>query len=222
MRMRLVALLMLAAGAAPAQETAPSALERDRKGWTDLLPGKDLKGWKRLVLTPDTKLNEKNPWKVEGDLLLCDGVGVKEMFLFDREFGDGIFHVEWRFRKVAEGKKDYNGGIYVRTSGDGKVWHQVQVAHLEKPPLMGDLFGESLVKGKPAPVLVRGNASERVNPPGEWNTFELTAKGSTVSVWVNGKTTLTWKDCPVEKGHVGMQAEFFFIEFRNLKFKPLP
>jgi len=219
--MTLVIVLMLVAGAAPAQETAPSALERDRKGWTDLMPGKDLKGWKRVAIAPDTKLSEKNPWKVEGDLLVCDGVGIKEMFLYDKEFGDGIFHVEWRFRKDAMKRKDYNSGLYVRTAG-GKVWHQVQVAHLEKPPLMGDLFGNSLVKGKPESVLVRGKASERTRPPGEWNTFELTAKGSTLSVWVNGDTTLTWKDCPIEKGHVGMQAEFFVIEFRNLKFKPLP
>ena len=28
--------------------------------------------------------------------------------------------------------------------------------------------------------------------------------------------------CPLAKGHVGLQAEFFVIEFRNLKFKPLP
>jgi hypothetical protein len=154
-------------------------------------------------------------------LLLCDGVGVKEMLLHDKEFGDGVFHVEWRFRKV-EGKKDYNSGVYVRTAGDGKVWHQVQVAYLDKPPFLGDLFTDKVANGKTERVVIRGDGPKRARPPGEWNTFEVTAKGSTVSVWVNGATTCTWDACPLAKGHVGLQAEFFFIEFRNLKFRPLP
>jgi len=222
MRRNFLALLLAvaAAGWIAGQEPEKSALERDPKGWTDLLPGKDLKGWKRVPIAPDTRLVAKNPWKVEGGLLLCDGVGVKEMLLHDREVGDGVFHLEWRFRKV-KGKDDYNSGAYVRTSADGKLWHQVQIAHLEKPPRMGDLFGNSLVKGKPGPVLVRGNGPERVRPPGEWNTYEITARGEAVTVWINGARTLRWGKCPVKKGHVGLQAEFFFIEFRNLKFKPL-
>jgi 3-keto-disaccharide hydrolase len=212
-------LLALSFGEARAEDTK-SALERDPKGWVDLMPGKDLRGWKRVPIAPDTRLSTKNPWSVAGGLLHCDGVDVKEMLLHDKTSGDGVFHVEWRFRKV-EGKKDYNSGVYVRTSGDGKLWHQVQVAHLDKPPLLGDLFGDSLIKGKPERVLVRGDGPKHANPPGEWNTYEVTAKGKTISVWINGATTLTWNECPLPKGHVGMQAEFFFIEFRNLKFKPL-
>jgi hypothetical protein len=217
--MRANLLLLLLAASVQGQEQTKSALTRDPKGWIDLLPGKDLQGWKRVAIAPDTTLNAKNPWKVEGNLLLCDGVGVKEMLLYDREFTDGVFHLEWRFRKV-EGKTDYNSGAYVRTAADGKLWHQVQIAHLEKPPLLGDLFGPSLVKGKTEQVLIRGDGAKRANPPGEWNTYEITAKGSSIAVWINGAQTLTWNDCAIKKGHVGMQAEFFFIEFRNLKFKP--
>ena len=92
--------------------------------WQDLFPGKDLAGWKRVPLAPDTKLNEKNAWSIDAKnkVLLCDGVGVKEMLLYDKEFGDGVFHVEWRFRKV-EGDPVYNSGIYVRSKSDGLTWH---------------------------------------------------------------------------------------------------
>ena len=221
MRLNLLTLLTVVAGvgAMHGQEAGKSAIERDPKRWMDLLPGKDLQGWKRVPISPDTTLNKKNAWRVEGNLLLCDGVGVKEMLLYDKEFSDGVFHLEWRFRKT-DGKQDYNSGAYVRTAGDGKLWLQVQIAHLEKPPLLGDLFGESLVAGKPGSVLIRGDGAKRAKPPGEWNTYEITAKGSNITVWVNGAETLSWNDCPIKKGHVGMQAEFFFIEFRNLKFKP--
>lgn len=207
--------------AAPPLE-GKNAPQADPAGWIDLMPGKDLKGWKRIPLPPDEKLNPKNPWSLSGDgkLLLCDGVGVKEMFLNEREFGDGIFHVEWRFRKV-EGKADYNGGVYVRTASNAKVWHQAQVAHLEKPPLLGDLFGESMTAGRLEKFQVTGKGHQLAKPPGEWNTYDITCKGKEVIVRVNNEVATTWKDCQVPKGHVGLQAEFYFLEFRSLKFKPI-
>lgn len=201
------------------QETAPSALEKDPDGWIDLMPANNLAGWKRVPL--DEKLSERNPWSIDGKLLLCDGVGIKEMFLHDKQFADGIFHVEWRFRPVTTDKKDYNSGVYIRSPADGKVWLQVQVAHNDKPPFMGDIFGGYVKDDKLEKVLVRGEGVKRINPPGKWNTYEITAKGKNVSVWINGATTLTWNDCQAPRGHIGLQAEFFFIEFRNLKFKEL-
>lgn len=194
-----------------------SALEKNSKGWIDLFPSQDLKNWKRVAL--DQGLVAKNPWSVQGEILVCNGAGAKEMFLYDKPLTDGIFHLEWRF-KLSDGRQDYNSGAYVR-SVDGLVWHQVQIAHLEKPPLMGDIFGDMNVNGKIERVIISGTGPKHVNPPGEWNTFEITAKGKEISVWINGTTTLTWRECAVDKGLVGMQAEFFTIEFRNLKFKPL-
>ncbi len=215
------AALVLCLGDPSAAADGKSALESDPKGWDDLFPAKDLKGWKRVVLPPDEKLNPKNPWSVdvENKLLLCDGVGVKEMFLQETERGDGIFHVEWRFRK--SDKTGYNSGVYVRSSADGKVWHQAQVAFLEKPPLVADLFGETLVDGKVQKFQQLGTGHKHAHGPGEWNTYEITCKGKTISVWLNGAVVTTWNECMVPRGLVGMQAEFFFIEFRNIKFKAI-
>lgn len=217
----LVALVLLGMlDASQAQEKIAadkSALEKDSTGWIDIFPSQNLKNWKRVGL--EQGLVETNPWSVHENILLCQGEGAKEMFLYDKPFADGIFHLEWRFKK-SEGKQDYNAGAYVR-SLDGKVWHQIQIAHLEKPPFMGDLFGDMNVNGKVERVIIQGKGAAQVNPPGQWNTFEITAKGKEVHVWINGTTTLSWRDCAVEKGMIGMQAEFFTIEFRNLKFKTL-
>lgn len=193
-----------------------SSLEKDSSGWIDLFPANDLKGWKRVAL--DQGLVEKNPWSVENGLLVCRGQGAKEMLLYDKPFGDGTFHLEWRFHKL-DGKQDYNSGAYVR-SLDGLVWHQIQIAHLDQPPFMGDLFGDMKVNGKTERVIINGNGPEHVNPPGQWNSYEIASKGNEIRVWVNGYTTLTWNECAIDRGMVGMQAEFFTIEFRNLKFKP--
>jgi hypothetical protein len=213
-------MLVLVAGAASQER---SALEQDATGWLDLFPGKDLSGWKRVPILPDEKLNPKNAWSVDetSKVLICDGVGVKEMLLYDKPFADGIFHLEWRFRPVKDMDKPiYNSGAYVRTDAKGSYWHQAQVAHTPKPPFMGDLFGKTRRGGEIADFLVRGKGEERIKGPGQWNTYEITCKGKTITVWINGAVTCAMTDCEVPAGHVGMQAEFFFIEFKNLKFKP--
>lgn len=212
--------IALVLGVCTAQPAARSALETDPSGWTDLMPGKDLKGWTRVPIPPDDKLNNKNAWSVDesAKVLHCDGVGVKEILRCDREVGDGIFHVEWRFRKTDD-KSGYNSGVYVRTSADGKIWHQAQVAMQDKRPQYGDLFGMTLVKGQPKMFLQAGDGARRAYAPGQWNTYEVTCKGKTVTVWVNDGVATTWNDCDVPKGHLGLQAEFYYIDFRNLKFK---
>jgi len=219
----LVGLSLLLGGPTSAEEkpATRSALEADPQGWVDLFPGKDFKGWQRVALPPDEKPIAKNPWSVDADakILHCDGVGVKEALLHETERGDGVFHVEWRFRKV-EGKSGYNSGVYIRTSPDAKIWHQAQVAFQEKAPLVGDLFGETLVDGKAAKFQALGQGHKHARPIGEWNTYEIATKGKTVSVWLNGSVVTTWNDCAVPKGLVGLQAEFWYIEFKNLKFQP--
>lgn len=210
--------MLLALLAAP--QESKSALETDPQGWTDLMPGPDLKGWKR-ALTPDDKMAAEHPWSVKDGVLSCRGMigeRVKEMFLHETERGDGIFHVEWRVKKAGE-KGDYNGGIYVRTAMDGKVWHQAQVALSEKQPWAGDLFAVTTDGAKRMDVLSK--PPSRAKPVGEWNVHEVTCRGKEISIWLNGAVTATWGGCEVPRGHVGLQVEHFDLEFRSLKFKPL-
>ena len=62
----------------------------------------------------------------------------------------------------------HNSGVYIRTAADGSVWHQAQVAHLDKPPLLGDLFGETRVDGQVQHFQMLGKGHELARPPGEW------------------------------------------------------
>lgn len=207
--------------AAQAPETAPSALERDTNGWTDLLEnaGADLRGWTRGPIPPEGKLDAQSQWKLDpqSGMLFCEGTGGHDWVRWDKELGDFIFHVEWRFTPVP-GKKGYNSGIYVRNSADARIWHQAQTGSASG----GFLFGDTLVDGK----IQRVNFSkqvrdQRVKPAGEWNTYEITCKGKDVSLWVNGAVTNDWHDCEVPRGYVGLEAERWRIEFRNVKIKPL-
>ena len=62
----------------------------------------------------------------------------------------------------------------------------------------------------------------RVKPAGEWNTLEVTARGKTLTLWVNGAVTCQFDDCGMAQGRVGLEGEGYRIEFRNLKVKALP
>jgi hypothetical protein len=209
----------LAMTSASAQdEGSKGALETDPTGWTDILPGKDLQGWKRVALPPGSALKAKNPWKVDSDakLLVCDGVGLHENLHYDKELADVIFHVEWRFQKI-EGGKGYNSGVYVRNSDDAKIWHQAQVGSKN----IGYLFGDSPAGGQMKRFKTNIMGPQRGREAGEWNTYEITCKGKTITLWVNGFVTSEWNDCEVPKGYIGLEAEYFLIEFKNLKIKEL-
>jgi hypothetical protein len=197
-----------------------SALESDPKGWTDLLANADLKDWKRVSIPPGSKLGKPDPWKYDSEkkMLICHETGAPhEMLIYDKEFADGILHVEWRFEKV-EGKKGYNSGVYVRNSLDGAIWHQAQVGNKN----VGYLFGQTLGKDdKKVGFNSKQAGPQRGNEAGEWNTFEITCKGKSVTLWVNGAVTTEWNACEVPRGYVGLEAEGWVIEFKNVKFKEI-
>lgn len=200
----------------------PSALEQSDSGWTDLLKdaGPELKGWTRGTIPPGGRLNPKSQWTLDKETghLVCEGNGGHEWLRWDKETGDGTFHVEWRFVPVKDGR-GYNSGIYAKNSADATIWHQAQTGDGSG----GFLFGDSPADGKLKRFNLDGQrrGGKRVKPAGEWNTFEITCKGKDMSLWVNGITTNTWHDCELAKGYLGLEAEGWKIEFRNVKFKPL-
>jgi len=197
----------------------PSALKADPKGWVDILPPADLKGWYRVAVPPTGKLGRQQ-WHVEADkkMLVCDGDGGHDMLLSEKEFGDAIFHVEFRYVRI-EGKSGYNSGVYVRNSRDGAIWHQAQIGDASG----GYLFGESPTAGGGRKFFSLHTEVKdgRVKPAGQWNTLEMTARAKTVTLWVNGAVTCRFTDCGQEKGRVGLEGEGYRIEFRNLKVKEL-
>jgi len=198
---------------------SPSALEADPQGWVDILPRAELKGWYRVAVPPTGKLGRQQ-WHVERDkkLLICDGDGGHDMLLFEKEFGDAVFHCEFRYVRV-EGKTGYNSGVYIRNSRDGAIWHQAQIGDATG----GYLFGETSTAGGGLKFfsLDKEVKDGRVKPAGQWNALEITARDKSLTLWVNGAVTCQFRDCGQAKGRVGLEGEGYRIEFRNLKVKEL-
>jgi len=217
----LVFLLVVVCPKTQADDAVKSALERDPKGWTDLLSeaGPKLQGWTRGPIPSTGKIKDHSQWTLDkgASTLVCEGDGGHEWLRWDQELADCVFHVEWRFTAVP-GKKGYNSGIYARNSADARIWHQAQTGDGSG----GFLFGATSVKGAIKGFnLSKQQAGSRVKPAGEWNTFEITSRGRDMTLWVNGAMTNQWHECDVPKGYVGLEAEGYRIEFRNVKVKPL-
>jgi hypothetical protein len=201
-----------------------SALESDGTGWTNLLADRSLKDWVRTPLAGNPivragSMTDPSPWKLDstGEILACDGKSVgHELFRYAVELQDLVLHAEYRFVPV-EGETRYNSGVYVRTSADGTIWHQAQAT---LPG--GFLFMNTLVKGVAQRINLRESMKEnRVKPAGEWNVYEIRAVGPQITLWVNGAVVSEFNDAEVLKGYLGLEAEGYNVEFRNVRLKKL-
>ncbi len=139
------------------------------------------------------RVNEQTPtsWKIENGLLVLTG-GSSHLFTTE-PFDDFIVRFEWR-----PAKKGYNSGFFVRG-------RQIQMAQGGA----GKLFHVESAKAVP----------ELHKPPGEWNEWEVTCVGTTLSLRVNGKPAWEIKDFQPKTGSLGFEAEGHAIDFRNLRIK---
>jgi hypothetical protein len=208
----------------PIQTPTTSALESEPTGWQNLFADKTMKDWIRGPLGAAGQLragsmDEPSPWKMDPatGILLCEGDKVgHEWIRFATEVADCVYHVEWRLTKV-DGDPAYNSGVFVRSSADGKIWYQAQGTMAG-----GFLFGANPVNSAVTRFNLRQSMSEnRVKPAGEWNTYELRAVGRQISLWVNGAVTSEFKECDVPRGYVGLEAEGYRVEYRNVQMKPI-
>jgi hypothetical protein len=186
----------------------------------DLLPDESLKGWTRVPIPPGDGLKPVMQWRVDtaNRAILCTGTGGHEWLRYDRELGDFVLDVDWRFTPRDAAEKKYNSGIGVRLSRFGEIWFQAQTGLTG-----GYIFGQNIADG----VMTRVNLSKemkenRVKPAGEWNHYEIRAQGSHLTLAVNGAAVSELPNCGLRRGYIGLEAEGYEITFRNLKLQVLP
>ena len=192
----------------------------DTSGWIDIMPREAFKGWTRIPIPPDKALDPVSQWKLDEArrIIICEGDRGHEWLRYDRELADLILHVEWRFIQ-REGLKGYNSGVFIRNNADGRVWHQAQVGAGND----GYLFGQTLLEGKLTDIVFGPKPKvNHIKPPGEWNTYEIRCQGPKITLWVNDEVSSEFTAREVLKGYLGLEAEGFRIEFRNLRLKLLP
>jgi len=150
---------------------APSLKRAKAPVWGTPVPlfnGKDLTGWKM------DKPNAVSVWKVVDGTLLSPGHGPE--IINEHKFQDFKLHVEFNCGVGA------NSGVYLR----GRYEVQIEDNSTQEPPShhTGGVYGFIA----PSPELPR--------KPGEWQSFDITLIGRTLTVVQNATTIIDHKQIP--------------------------
>jgi hypothetical protein len=174
-----------------------SSAEPQASPWVSLFNGKDLTGW--------APVNDVTFEVRDGNLRLVKGMG---WLRTEKEYRDFILELEWR--ALVE---KYDSGIFVRVGLEGKPWptNGWQV-NLRYDGLGGLVRGSRSVVPAETPKL----------PVNQWVKFRLEVKGKKISLKVNGE--LAWEEEVLDRdqGYIGIQAENFAFDFRNIRIQELP
>jgi hypothetical protein len=183
-------------------------------------------------LQPVTLFNGRNldGWVIEGNgqFSVRDGVlfvnrGAGWLRSADT-FADFTLVMEFRFLE-----EKANSGIFVRTAAGNRDDENSWPANGYQVQCMDTLEGQYplgylIPYGAPPCVHSSDQAAlERAyKPTGAWHRYEITCRGETLRVMLNGELITTAHDIMNRSGHIGIQGEFGLLEFRQIVVLPLP
>jgi len=178
----------------------PGLAQPATNGPTSLFNGKDLSGW--------VPMNNASFSVTNGRIHISKTSG---WLRSKRVYTNFIFEIEWRALET-----NYNSGFFLRAGLEGKpfptdVW-QVNL----KESALG-----SLMKGSKTIVAFPTEPGSRT-PPFKWITFRMEARGSTLTLDINGQRAWKFEQFDSAYGYLGLQAEGKAFEFRNLRLQEVP
>jgi hypothetical protein len=237
-------LLAVATSCAPAADNTPP------EGFVALFNGKDFTGWK----VPE---GDNGHWKVVDGVIDYDArseaKGSKDL-VTEKQFTDFVLRVDWRIKETpytnpnvpyilpdgthardVQGKEirmalpDSDSGVILR----GNVRNQVNIWCW--PIGSGEMYGWRTDAKQPPEVRAAVTPKTQADKPvGQWNTYEITVKGDTVTVMLNGKTVIDNAKLPGldPRGALGLQhhggmrdgkwnSPPALVQFRNIYVKEL-
>jgi hypothetical protein len=215
--------LLPAAGLLGAWLAWATAGKAEPGDFTPLFNGKDLSGW----VVPD---GDGEHWRVVDGVIDYDASsetkGDKSLWS-EREYGDFVLRLDWRLKeapflnknipyilpdgthaKDIHGKElrlplpDADSGVYLR--GDG--WYQVNIWCW--PIGSGEMYSIRTDPKTPSELRAAVTPSTQADKPvGEWNHFEITVRGKTVKVELNGKIVIVGATIPgmPDRGRIALQ-----------------
>ena len=199
-------------------------------GFLRLFNGKDLTGWKGLVMNPiaranmsdsalkasEQKANEsiKNDWIAKDGLLVFTGHG--DNLATEKKYGDFEMYVDWKITENGD------AGIYLRGSPQVQIW---DTSRREVGAQVGSGGLYNNIKNQNKPLVVADNKI------GDWNNFHIIMKGAEVTVYLNGvlvtdKVTLEnyWdRKSPIfAREQIELQAHGTYVAYRNIYIREIP
>ena len=211
----------------------------------DLFNGRNLDGW--TTYAKDAAPPAGETWTVADGVIRCSGKPNGYIRTTGRH-RDYRLTVEWRWVPApppvdAQGKpRSRNSGVLLHMQGEDAIWPRSLEAQLMETNA-GDFYAiggvetaqhraareQALAAATDEASRTRAQNTRRVarqfpsseKPVGEWNRYEITCRGDTVTVVVNGVEQNTATGVSVSEGHICLQSEGAPIEFRNVRLEPL-
>ena len=190
---------------------APGLSPAEKKdGFKPLFNRRNLKQWRG-----DGRL-----WRVNNGVIVgsTDDLQIMQntFLIHKKEFGD--FHLKFQV-KLRNG----NSGVQFRSEELPDFVVRGLQADMAENNWWGSLYDE---KGKRG-VIVNGwkDKAENVVKAGDWNDYEIQARGENISLKVNGVTTAEWKDSTRLSGVLALQLHRgpgMKVYFRNLRIQRIP
>ena len=206
-----------------------TALHAAEDGFAPLFPGDSLAGWK-VSDWSDLRTLQKvkgTPWKIEDGILY--GLNKRTWLISPKQYGDFVLKFDSRISRGS------NGGIGLRFPPEGDPAYkgmEIQVVDHEVY-----YRGSSQPQQRTGSIYDEIAASKDVTRPvGRWNSWEITAHGSQVTIVLNGQKIIDVdlsretkarqkKGPPLAnrplKGHIGFQNLNGTITLRNIMIKEL-
>ncbi|MFF9378058.1 ThuA domain-containing protein [Streptomyces griseoluteus] len=185
---------------------------RPENGYRRLFDGTSLEGWQQAG---------PGSFALSADGTLTSSGGMGLLWYAASGFSSYSLKLDWKITG------DGNSGVFVGFPPSDDPWsavdngYEVQIDATDVPEkTTGSVYGF-----QSADLAARDRA---LNPPGEWNTYEIRVEGERLRIWLNGVPvndfTNTDPARSLRDGHIGIQNHGADdqVSFRDVRIKELP
>jgi hypothetical protein len=192
----LLGIALAAAGCSSQPSTQADA------GWVTLIDGANgLDNWNRV--------GTANWQAIDGAIQADKKTGKEISYLVSKNpYNDFQIHAEFWV------SDDANSGIFLRCADSknlsAKACYEVNIYDQRPDPSYGTGAIVDVAKVSPMP-----------KAGGKWNTYDITAKGTHLTVTLNGVRTVDVQDSKLASGPFALQYDSGVVKFRKVQIKPL-
>ena len=169
-------------------------------GWTVLFDGSNLDNWNAI--------GNAN-WRIADGTVMADSGDKHQGFLVSKNS-----YTDFQVRAEFWVDDNANSGVFIRCTDlkkvDAKNAYEVNIFDKRPDPTYGT--GAIVYHAKVVPMPKAG---------GKWNTYEITAKGSQLTVVLNGQKTVDIQDSAHASGAIALQYGAGVVKFRKVEIKSL-
>ena len=177
---------------------APGSHVEAQSGWTTLFDGTSLKGWNRI--------GDAN-WEIADGAVQATKGGASFLVTPDS-------YADFQLTLEIWASDDANSGVFIRCQDPKNIaaTNAYEVNVYDKRPDPAYRTGAIVDVAKPM---------VNINAGGRWNTFDITARGSKLTVIMNGQKTVEVDHKAYARGPIALQYGAGTVRFRNVRIRTL-